>query len=198
VGLGSRQLDRPNLLRLVLADPVPGDGGADGGPDGGWDGLEPRLETVLVQQAQIDDATPEDLAFLLEALRQAGALEAFSQPLTMKKGRPGWLVTALGRSEPEAAAALRRVWWQHGSSLGLREQEQRRWALPRRQLQLDTPLGPVRVKQARRPDGRWSSKPEHDDLIALARRHGLAIAQVRATVQQELNRTSPPSPPPTP
>ncbi|MEX1317037.1 MAG: LarC family nickel insertion protein, partial [Synechococcaceae cyanobacterium] len=95
VGLGSRELDRPNLLRLVLADPVAGDGGADGGPEE----LGPRQETVLVQQAQIDDATPEDLAFLLDALRQAGALEAFSQPLTMKKGRPGWLVTALGRPD---------------------------------------------------------------------------------------------------
>ncbi|MFO8238507.1 MAG: nickel pincer cofactor biosynthesis protein LarC [Prochlorococcaceae cyanobacterium] len=197
VGLGSRQLDRPNLLRLVLADGIAdGDGHGDGarGGDGEGEGLEPRLETVLVQQAQIDDATPEDLAFLLEALRQAGALEAFSQPLTMKKGRPGWLVTALGRPEPAAASALRRVWWRHGSSLGLREQEQRRWALPRRLLELHTSLGPVRVKQARRPDGRWSSKPEHDDLIALARRHDLAIDQVRATVQQELDRTSPPTP----
>ncbi|MEX1323587.1 MAG: nickel pincer cofactor biosynthesis protein LarC [Synechococcaceae cyanobacterium] len=188
VGLGSRELDRPNLLRLVLADPVAGDGGADGGPEE----LGPRQETVLVQQAQIDDATPEDLAFLLDALRQAGALEAFSQPLTMKKGRPGWLVTALGRPDPAAAAALRRVWWRHGTSLGLREQEQRRWALPRRRLDLDTPLGPVRVKQALRPDGRWSSKPEHDDLIALARRHDLAIEQVRATVRAALDRMPPP------
>ncbi|MEX1316880.1 MAG: nickel insertion protein, partial [Synechococcaceae cyanobacterium] len=113
-------------------------------------------------------------------------------PLTMKKGRPGWLVTALGRPDPAAAAALRRVWWRHGTSLGLREQEQRRWALPRRRLDLDTPLGPVRVKQALRPDGRWSSKPEHDDLIALARRHDLAIEQVRATVRAALDRMPPP------
>ncbi len=187
VGLGSRELDRPNLLRLVLADAVAGAGGAEG--------LEPRLETVLVQQAQIDDATPEDLAFLLDALRQAGALEAFSQPLTMKKGRPGWLVTALGRPDRAAAAALRQVWWCHSSSLGLREQEQRRWALPRRQLNLDTPLGAVRLKQARRPDGRWSSKPEHDDLVALARRHDLSLEQVRATVLAALDRMPPPPPP---
>jgi uncharacterized protein (TIGR00299 family) protein len=188
VGLGSRELDRPNLLRLVLADGV-----AAAATPAASD-LEPHLETVLVQQAQIDDATPEDLAFLLDALRRAGALEAFSQPLTMKKGRPGWLVTVLGRPDPAAAAALRRVWWQHGSSLGLREQEQRRWVLPRRQVELHTPLGPVRVKQARRPDGRWSSKPEHDDLIALARRHDLALEQVRVTVLQELDRISPPTP----
>jgi uncharacterized protein (DUF111 family) len=161
---------------------------------GGAGEPEPHLETVLVQQAQIDDATPEDLAFLIEALRQAGALEAFSQPLTMKKGRPGWLVTALGRPDPAAADRLRQVWWRHGTSLGLREQQQRRWVLPRRQLELDTPLGMVRVKQARRPDGRWSCKPEHDDLIALARRHDLAIDQVRATVQHALDRLPPPPP----
>ncbi len=196
VGLGSRELDRPNLLRLVLADALDsaGAGGSEPMGAGGAGEPEPHLETVLVQQAQIDDATPEDLAFLIEALRQAGALEAFSQPLTMKKGRPGWLVTALGRPDPAAADRLRQVWWRHGTSLGLREQQQRRWVLPRRQLELDTPLGMVRVKQARRPDGRWSCKPEHDDLIALARRHDLAIDQVRATVQHALDRLPPPPP----
>lgn len=196
VGLGSRALDRPNLLRLVLADALdsPGAGALEPSGAGAAAAPEPHLETVVVQQAQIDDATPEDLAFLIEALRQAGALEAFSQPLTMKKGRPGWLVTALGRPDPAAAARLRQVWWRHGTTLGLREQQQRRWVLPRRSLELETPLGTVRVKQARRPDGRWSSKPEHDDLIALARRHDLAIDLVRATVQQELDRTSPPTP----
>ena len=170
VGLGSRSLDRPNLLRLTLADC----GGA--GPA--------QLETVLVQQAQIDDATPEDLAFLAEELRQAGALEVFSQAIAMKKGRTAQLLTAL--VAPEQAERLRRVWWRHSSSLGLREQHQTRWVLPRRSLELAPPLGPVRLKQAQLPDGRWRSKPEHDDLAALARQHTLGIDQVRLVVQQAL------------
>jgi uncharacterized protein (TIGR00299 family) protein len=173
VGLGSRQLDRPNLLRIVLAEPLELDSGAQG--------QAPQMETVLVQQAQIDDATPEDLAVLLESLRQADALDVFSQPLQMKKGRPGWLVTALV-PPGEPAALLRQVWWQHSTSLGLRERSEQRWVLPRRQITLETPLGTVRLKQAQLPDGRWRSKPEHDDLVALARRHGLALDQVRATV----------------
>jgi pyridinium-3,5-bisthiocarboxylic acid mononucleotide nickel chelatase len=173
VGLGSRQLDRPNLLRIVLAEPLELDAGAHG--------QAPQLETVLVQQAQIDDATPEDLAVLLEALRQAEALDVFSQPLQMKKGRPGWLVTALV-PPGEPAALLRQVWWQHSTSLGLRERCEQRWVLPRRQITLETPLGTVRLKQAQLPDGRWRSKPEHDDLVALALRHGLALDQVRARV----------------
>ena len=73
VGLGSRTLDRPNLLRLVLAEPA-----------GGADPASPRCEALLQQQAQLDDASAEDLAFLIEELRTAGALEVFSQPLQMK------------------------------------------------------------------------------------------------------------------
>jgi uncharacterized protein (TIGR00299 family) protein len=180
VGLGSRQLDRPNLLRLTLAEAL-------------LEGPQlntPQQETVLMQQAQIDDATPEDLAFLSEELRRAGALEVFSQPIAMKKGRAAQLLTAL--VHPEQAEALRQVWWRHSTTLGLREQSQTRWVLPRRSLELATPLGPVRLKQARLPDGRWRSKPEHDDLVALARQHTLGIDQVRAIVQHTLEHSCQP------
>ena len=169
VGLGSRQLDRPNLLRLVLAAPETGE----------------RLEPLLQQQAQIDDATPEDLAVLMEALRQAGAVEVFHQPVLMKKGRPGSLVSVL--APPGQAAALREVWWRHGSTIGVREQLQQRWALPRQQRELSTPWGPVRVKCSRRPDGTWLCKPEADDLASLALRHGLPMAQLRQAVLAQLS-----------
>jgi uncharacterized protein (TIGR00299 family) protein len=181
VGLGSRQLDRPNLLRIVLADPLE--------PDPWPDRQAPQLEQVLVQQAQIDDATPEDLAVLQDALRQAGALDVFCQPVQMKKGRSGWLLTAL--VPPGAPAAqLRQVWWRHSTSLGVRERREQRWVLSRRMVTLATPLGSVRLKQALLPDGRWRSKPEHDDLVALARRHGLALDQVRASVMPLIEQPS--------
>jgi len=171
IGLGSRTLDRPNLLRLVLGDP--GEGGEEQG--GGA-----RHEPLLQQQAQVDDATAEDLAFLQEQLRAAGALEVFSQPLQMKKGRPGTLITVL--APPELAEPLRQVWWRHGSSLGVREQLLQRWALPRQQLQLQTPWGAVRLKRSQRPDGSWLSKPEAEDLMELARRHQLPLAELRGRV----------------
>ena len=78
------------------------------------------------------------------------------------------------------------MWWRQSTTLGLREHSQTRWVLPRRSLELATPLGPVRLKQAQLPDGRWRSKPEHDDLAALARQHTLGIDQVRLVVQQAL------------
>jgi len=171
IGLGSRTLDRPNLLRLVLGDP--GEGGEE-------QGVGARHEPLLQQQAQVDDATAEDLAFLQEQLRAAGALEVFSQPLQMKKGRPGTLITVL--APPELAEPLRQVWWRHGSSLGVREQLLQRWALPRQQLQLQTPWGAVRLKRSQRPDGSWLSKPEAEDLMELARRHELPLAELRRRV----------------
>ena len=180
VGLGSRRLDRPNLLRLCLAQPLqqPSQAGA------GETGPGERHEPLLQQQAQIDDATAEELAFLAEELRLAGAVEVFSLPIAMKKGRLGTLVTAL--LPPQLAPALRQVWWRHSTSLGVRETLQRRWLLPRHQASLETPLGPLRIKWSQAPDGHWRSKAEADDLAALARRHSLGLDQVRRLVHDGL------------
>ena len=176
VGLGSRSLDRPNLLRVVLAQPLAAGAGQELSPPE----LAPQLECLLQQQAQIDDASAEDLAVLAEELRRAGALEVFSQAVQMKKGRLGTLLTVLAR--PEQADALRGVWWRHGTSLGVREQLQQRWALPREQMRLDTPWGVVQVKRARRPDGTLLCKPELEDLVELARRHAMPLADLRQAV----------------
>ena len=180
VGLGSRRLDRPNLLRLCLAQPLqqPSQAGA------GETGPGERHQPLLQQQAQIDDATAEELAFLAEELRLAGAVEVFSLSIAMKKGRLGTLVTAL--LPPQLAPALRQVWWRHSTSLGVRETLQRRWLLPRHQASLETPLGPLRIKWSQAPDGHWRSKAEADDLAALARRHSLGLDQVRRLVHDGL------------
>lgn len=188
IGLGSRCLDRPNLLRLILAEapsaataaaPAVFAAAATGG-----DGTE-SSELLLEQQAQIDDASPEDLAYLAEALRRAGAVEVFCQAITMKKGRSGHLITAL--LLPEQRQALMQVWWQHSTSLGVREQWQSRSILPREQRLVATALGPVRVKLALLPDGRRRAKAEHEDLQRLARRHNLSLEQVRRQVQQAMD-----------
>jgi len=178
VGLGSRELDRANLLRLTLARPL-----AEAGAEGAIEGGEVR-EALLQQQAQIDDATAEDLAYLAEALRRDGALEVFSQPVAMKKGRTGTLMTAL--MPPELGPRLRRVWWRHGTTLGVREQLQDRWILPRQSETLATRLGPVRIKWATLPDGRRRAKAEHADLVELAGRLGRSIEEVRDEVRRAL------------
>jgi uncharacterized protein (DUF111 family) len=78
------------------------------------------------------------------------------------------------------------VWWRHGTTLGVREQLQGRWILPRQTVSLATPLGAVRIKWATLPDGQRRAKAEHGDLVALARHHGRSLGDVRAEVQRAL------------
>ena len=167
VGLGQRQLDRPNLLRLALPAVAAVDEPAE-------------RQTVLVQQCQIDDMDAEALAFLQEQLRAAGALDVFAQPVTMKKGRSGLLLTAL--AFPEQAASLRAIWWEHSSSLGLRENLEQRWVLPRQAVVMESPWGPVAAKAAW-TGSRWRCKPEADALAQMAAEQGLSWAELRAALK---------------
>jgi uncharacterized protein (DUF111 family) len=178
IGLGHRELDRPNLVRLLLdttdqqlADQELVDQELTDAP---------RWQPLVVQEAWLDDATPEDLALLLERLREAGAVDVAAHPLVMKKGRSGHGVIAL--VEPDVAERLRQVWFNAGTSIGVRERLQGRWLLPRRIGLLDTPWGRLPAKQVKRPDGRCTVKPEADDLELMSRRTGCSLAELRTAV----------------
>ena len=172
-GLGHRQLDRPNLLRLIRLHPQIPDASS-----------QPRWQDLIVQEAWIDDVSAEALAWLIQQLRDAGALDVASSPLHMKKGRPGTAVTALVL--PDQAADLRRIWWRESPTLGLRERRQGRWVLQRRGGFLTTPWGDLAAKQTMKPDGTQFVKPERDALQDLSRRAGLSPE----AVWHELSQTT--------
>jgi uncharacterized protein (TIGR00299 family) protein len=170
VGLGHRQLDRPNLLRLIRSDRA----------------AAAQWQELVLQEAWLDDASPEDVAALAESLRQAGALEVTTTPALMQKGRQGLALAAL--LWPQDAESLRRIWLARGPTLGVRERRQGRWVLPRRGGHCPSPWGPVRVKQVRRPGGECTVKVEHDELQRLSQSSGQSIDRVRLTVLAEAER----------
>ena len=176
VGLGHRELDRPNLVRLILDTADQDSTDQDSAYQESTDA--PRWQSLVVQEAWLDDATPEDLALLMERLREAGAVDVAAHPLVMKKGRCGHGVIAL--VEEDAAERVRQVWFNAGTSIGVRERRQGRWLLPRRSGLLDTPWGMLPAKQVKRPDGRLTVKPEADDLELMSRRTGCSVADLRA------------------
>ena len=165
VGLGHRQLDRPNLLRLIQLQPA-----AQPALD------QPQWQALVVQEAWIDDASAEAIAWLVAQLRSGGALDVACAPIQMKKGRAGTAVTALVRAEH--AEALRQIWWRESPTLGLRERQQGRWVLPRRRGTLVTSWGDLAAKQTRRPDGQLEIKPERDALQQLADQSGLSPSRL--------------------
>ncbi len=161
-GAGAVDLpDRPNLLRVVLGA---GQAGAVG--------------EVSLLETNLDDLNPELVPDAVERCFSAGALDVWTVPVQMKKGRPGLVLSALARPGDEAAVA--RAMLEETSALGVRVGRLRRYELEREERTVALDGGSVRVKVARL-DGRVVNvAPEHDDCAALARATGRAVKSVWA------------------
>lgn len=154
--------DRPNVVRAWLGQQATRN-------------VVPVEEDVVVE-ANLDDMSPEQLPGLERALFAAGAVDVWAQPIHMKKGRMGMLVSALGRAALEAA--LVQAFLVHSTTLGVRVQPVRRHRTDRRVLEVQTPFGPVRVKAADRPGGPRLYAPEHEDCDRLAQAAGQPLRAV--------------------
>ncbi|MBI4797636.1 MAG: nickel pincer cofactor biosynthesis protein LarC [Desulfarculus sp.] len=151
----------PNLVRLMLGESAE----------------EQERDTVAELVCHLDDQSPEDLPMIYERLLAEGALDVAAAPLIMKKGRPGLLLTVL--CPPACAEDMARLVLAQTTSLGLRLRLSERRLLPREQISVDTPWGPVLVKRARVGDA-WRYHPEADEVARICRETGLAPGEVRA------------------
>lgn len=160
-------------------------------------------ETICELSCNVDDMTGEDIAFAIETFLQNGALDAFTVPCTMKKGRPGVLVTVLCK-DPDQKQMTKLI-LQHTTTLGVRSAEKKRWILSR--TESETVIPDDMLANVTSPDmpaeskahelkttgndctirsktstgfGITRNKYEHDDLEKIARTYGLTLAQVRA------------------
>ena len=136
---------------------------------------EDSAEDVLELACNLDDMTPEAIGFALERLLEAGALDAWTTPIGMKKSRPGVLLRALCR--PEKRQAVLDVFLRDTTTLGVREHRCSRTALQRSVSETDSPWGPVRCKQAG-GYGVSRKKYEFDDLARIARETGLSLLEL--------------------
>jgi len=166
IGMGSKDFGRPNVLRCTL-----GEAKAAQGPNG----------EATELRCNLDDMTAEALAFACERLEEAGALDVSVQPLFMKKGRSGQLLTVLCRKED--ADALAALVLRHTSAIGLRRFDCLRYTLQREIVTEETPLGPIRRKRSH-GYGICKEKYEYEDMAAAAKAHGLSYAEAEALVKR--------------
>lgn len=165
VGAGTREgQTRPNILRVLIGDAADSLDAADG-------------DMLTVLETQLDDAPGQVLAFAMERLFEAGALDVFVVPILMKKGRPGHLLTVLASADN--APSLERILFAHTPTLGVRRRECMRTRLTRAIETVRTAYGPIRLKVATGLDGRPLAVPEYDDCAAAAREHGLPLTEIR-------------------
>lgn len=167
-GAGDADFDPvPNLTRLWV------------GEETGEDAPEVHeAGTVVVVEANVDDMPGELVPGAIDAALAAGALDAWSAPIGMKKGRPGLLLRAIcpeERVDAVAAALLR-----ESTSLGVRLARMERRCLRRQQLTVQTRFGTLRVKVGYLGGHAVTISPEYEDCRRAAQDHGVALKAVYA------------------
>jgi uncharacterized protein (TIGR00299 family) protein len=164
-GAGTRVLpDRLNALRVVLGDAIAT--------------ASPREDTHFVVEANVDDMTGELIGHAIAQLLSAGALDAWATPSTMKKGRPGLVLSAL--CSAANASVIESVLLRESSSIGLRRYGVSRAERPREIIEVETEFGRLPVKVARGPYGPPQLKPEFDACAAAASAHSVPVRTVLA------------------
>ena len=165
-GMGKKDFEQANCVRAFLGE------------------SERQREQITKLECNLDDMTGEDIGFATEQLFQAGAKEVFTQAVGMKKNRPGILLTVLCLTED--ADRLAEEMMKHTSTLGIRRQEMSRYVLQRSVETLSISYGEVRMKQASGM-GVKRSKPEFEDVAALARKYQVPLRTIREKITEEAN-----------
>ena len=150
--------DRANVLRVILGEET----GAV------------EATTITVLEANIDDLSPQILAYAMDRLLEKGALDVTLEAIEMKKGRPGTLLRVLAR--PEDRETMVQVIFAETSTLGLRTYSAERRVQARHWVEVETPQGKVRMKVS----GEGAYAPEYEDCRRIAQETGVALKHVIA------------------
>jgi len=165
-GIGHRDTEIPNVLRVCLGETDEPDSRST---------TETTVDAV-VMECNIDDMNPERYAYVMERLFEAGADDVYLQNIIMKKSRPAVTLSVL--CAPDKREALEHLLFTETQTLGVRYHHVKKNMLDRRSETVDTPYGPVRIKEAYYQGKKIRTKPEYDDCAAIAREHGISIGKV--------------------
>ena len=169
-GAGTRELESlPNLLHVALGQSL----------ETGVEATEGQPLALL--EANLDDVSGEVVAHATEALLSAGALDAWTTAVTMKKGRPGVIVAVLCHL-PDAPR-LRDLLASETGTLGVRFAPVSRWPFAREVEAVEVEGLPIRVKRAAR-----RVKVEYEDAARVARRTGLPLREVVSRAESEARK----------
>ena len=161
-GMGKKDFERANCVRAFLGE------------------SEGAREAITKLECNLDDMTGEAVGFAMEQLFRAGARDVYTQPIGMKKSRPGVLLSVI--CLPQDADRLAGIIMKHTTTLGIRRQDMDRYILERTVETVETAYGPVRVKTAC-GFGVQRRKAEYDDVAALAEQNGLSLDDIRKGLQ---------------
>lgn len=169
-GLGNRDLDIPNVLRVYLGE------------------MKDRedIEEQYILEANIDDMNPEFYTFVEERLFEAGALDVFTTSIIMKKGRPAIKLSILTDKTKEHD--LLDIIFRETTSIGIRKIKVEKIMLKRDFLTVKTIYGNVRIKNSYYEGEIVKYKAEYEDCKKMARENNVPIAHVYREVYKVIDR----------
>lgn len=163
-GAGSRDDSTiPNVTQVVIGDLT---------ATPAW-----TTETTLLVETTVDDVTGEVLAHTISTMLDLGANDAWITPVTMKKGRPGHMISVLVdplRHEDVVTGLMAET-----GTLGVRTR-----AVDRRVASRDTGKVNLDGIAVRVKAGPYGAKAEHEDLVAAAAVLGLPIRELARRAEQ--------------
>ena len=169
IGIGTKQFEeQANCVRAFLGETEAQTNG-----------------TITELVCNLDDLSAEALALACEQLLVAGALDVYTVPGTMKKGRAGQVLNVLCEDKDTARMAERVL--ALTTTNGLRVRRCEKYFLQPSVREVSTAWGQVRVKVAE-SFGITHAKPEFEDVAAIARNTGLSYDAVAQAVRRALKK----------
>ena len=163
-GMGKKDFERANCVRAMLGE------------------TEDKVQQMYELSCNVDDMSAEEIAFATERLLAAGARDVWTQPLGMKKNRPGTMICVL--CDPDESDRLAAELFRYTTTLGIRKEETERYVLSRSETVRETKYGQVRSKRSQ-GYGVVREKLEYEDLARLAGERGVSIREIRRELEEE-------------
>jgi pyridinium-3,5-bisthiocarboxylic acid mononucleotide nickel chelatase len=165
-GAGKKDFEHPNVLRAILFNVEE----------------TAKREQISVLECQLDDFTGEALGYLMEKLLDEGALDVYFTPVTMKKSRPGTLITVLAK--PEQVFSLEELLLRETSTFGVRKSEWSRRILSREFKEVETAYGKITVKVGKLEGNIIKVFPEYEDVKKASYQHKISFVDVYSEVER--------------
>lgn len=158
-GAGSKEFEQANCIRAFFGETE-----------------NNSSDEVIELVCNVDDMTAEELSFACEKLFSSDALDVYTQPVYMKKGRLGTIITVLCREENKKN--IIKCIFKYTATIGIREHICKRYVLDRKEELIKSPLGEIRAKCSS-GFGVEKIKYEFDDLKRIADEKKMSVFEVK-------------------
>ena len=161
-GMGTKNFETANCVRAFI-------GAAENDAD--------DTDSVVELSCNIDDMTAEELSFAADILLDSGALDVFTSPVVMKKGRLGSLLTVICKSEDKDKFV--KLIFKYTSTIGIRESIHKRYVMNREICIAETEFGAVKIKNSS-GYGTKKSKFEYENLARICRENNISLDKLKS------------------